>query len=196
MLFRSNTVEFYRSADGDTWTQPATTPATQPASCFATWQQGTTVNLVLGVDSTIKVSTDSGVTWSAAINVGNAATNVTGLGTAFGLLMIGKEDGLFAYDGTNVIDLLPKHNVKNANNFKALVYHEGFLYTHYLGVVLKLSYSSGTITNVVEITPTMTGDDNKDRFGHGTIVWMWSGVNHLYAAFDDEIGRASCRERV
>lgn len=180
-----NTVEMYRTADGLTWTQVATTPATQPASCLTTWENTVTVNLVLGVDSTIKLSTDSGVTWGAAINVGNAASNVTGLGVAFGLLIIGKEDGLYSYDGTDVVTLLEFPNSKNVNNCKALVYHEGFLYTHLLGRVIKLSYSSGAVTNMVDITPLMVGDENRDLYGHGTIVWMWAGVNHLYTCFDD-----------
>lgn len=180
-----NTVEMYRTTDALTWTQVATTPATQPASCITSWESGTTVSLVLGVDSTIKLSADSGVTWAAAINVGNPASNVTGLGVAFGLLIIGKEDGLYSYDGTNVTELLLVPNSKNVNNFKAIVYHEGFLYTNILGRVVKLSYSSGAVTNMVDITPLMIGSEERDLYGHGTVVWLWAGVNHLYASFDD-----------
>ena len=81
-----SSADFYRSSDGDSWTQPA---SGQKANCFATWEKPDgNVFLVLGNGSTIKTSTDNGGTWSSAINVGNPESDVTGLGVAFNLLII------------------------------------------------------------------------------------------------------------
>lgn len=174
-----------RTTDLITWTEPAV----QTASCLTTWQSahtGTpTTYLVLGLGATIKLSSDNGATWGSAVNVGDANTNVTGLGVAFGLLVIGKEDGLYHYDGTSVIEEMTFKNKKYAGNCKALVYHEGFLYTHILGQVVKLSFSSGGISNMVDVTPVKYGDENEELYGHGIPVWIWSGPFNLYVAFDD-----------
>ena len=174
--------DLYLSSDGNTWTQPA---SGQKASCFTTWEKPDgNVYLVLGTGSTIKTSTDNGATWSSAINVGNPESNVTGLGVAFGLLIIGKEDSIFWYDGTNLNEITGFYNQKYSGNCKALVYHDGFMYTHILGRIVKISLSSGIISNMIDITPLMKGDENKDLHGHGIPIWIWSGPFHLYAAFD------------
>jgi len=177
-----DSADLYRSADGDTWTQPA---SGQKASCFTTWEKPDgNVYLVLGTGSTIKTSTDNGATWATAINVGNPESDVTGLGVAFGLLIIGKEDSIFWYDGTNLNEITGFYNQKYSGNCKALVYHDGFLYTHILGRIVKISLSSGVISNMIDVTPLMKGDENKDLHGHGIPIWLWSGPFHLYAAFD------------
>ena len=174
--------DLYLSSDGDSWSQPA---SGQKASCFTTWEKPDgNVYLVLGTGSTIKTSTDNGSTWSSAINVGNPESNVTGLGVAFGLLIIGKEDSIFWYDGTNLIEISGFYKQKYSGNCKALVYHDGFMYTHILGRIVKISLSSGIISNMIDVTPLMKGDENKDLHGHGIPIWLWSGPFHLYAAFD------------
>jgi hypothetical protein len=174
--------DLYLSSDGNTWTQPA---SGQKASCFTTWEKPDgNVFLVLGTGSTIKTSTDNGSSWSSAINVGNPESNVTGLSVAFGLLIIGKEDAIFWYDGTNLNEITGFYNQKYSGNCKALVYHDGFMYTHILGRIVKISLSSGIISNMIDITPLMTGDENKDLHSHGIPIWIWSGPFHLYAAFD------------
>ena len=170
-----------RSSDLDTWSEPAA----QTANCLTTWVNGTTTYLVLGIDGTIKLSSDNGATWGSAVSVGDANTNVTGLGVAFGLLVIGKEDGLYHYDGTTVVEELTFRNKRYTGNCKALVYHEGFLYTHILGQIVKLSFSAGGISNMVDVTPVKYGDENEELYGHGVPVWLWSGPYTLFAAFDD-----------
>ena len=174
--------DLYRSSDGDSWTQPA---SGQKANCFTTWEKPDgNVFLVLGNGSTIKTSTDNGATWSSAINVGNPEADVTGLGVAFNLLIIGKEDSIYWYDGTYLNEITGFPNQKYSGNAKALVYHDGFLYTHILGRIVKISLSSGVISNMIDITPLMKGDADKDLHSHGIPIWIWSGPFHLYAAFD------------
>lgn len=174
-----------RTSDLDTYSEPAA----QTANCLTSWQSahtGTNTNyLVLAIDGTIKLSSDSGATWGSAVTVGDASVNITGLGVAFGLLVIGKEDGIYHYDGTSVVEEMTFRNKRYSGNCRALVYHEGFLYTHILGQVVKLSFSSGGISNMVDVTPVKYGDENEELYGHGIPIWMWSGPHNLYVAFDD-----------
>lgn len=177
----STGADFYRSTDGDTFTQPC---AGQKANCFTTWQKSDgTVYLVLGLAGTIKLSTDGGVTFGAAVNVGNPSSIVTGLSSAFGYLLIGKEDGLFRYDGTNMVDIVQYPTQKNAKNFKCIVNFDGFLYTHMLGRILKIALTSGAVSSLVDITPEMSGNADKDLYGHGQPIWLFVGPFVLYAAF-------------
>jgi len=170
--------DFYRSSDVDTFTQPK---SGQKASCFASWSE----DLWLGDGSAIKKSSDLGDSWGSAINVGNPDTLVTGLGTAFNVLVIGKEDGIYFYDGSNVTPIIEFPNKKFIGNCRALVDHDGFLHTHVLGEIWKISLSSGTISNLTKMTPIMGGTRDKDVHGHGRPVWMWTGSFYLYVCFDD-----------
>ena len=170
-----------RSADLDTWTEPAA----QTANCICTWQSGTTTYLVLAVDATIKLSSDNGATWGSAITCDDANVNITGLGVAFGLLVIGKEDAICTYDGTTVTTEMKFPEKRYSGNCRALVYHQGFLWTHILGEIIKISFSAGGISNTANVTPVKYGDENEELYGHGIPVWIWSGPFNLYVAFDD-----------
>ncbi len=177
--------DFYRSADLDTWAQPA---AGQKATCFCTVQNRDPKAaswLVLATGSTFKASSDDGANWSSAYNVGNPDTTITGLGAAFGLMIIGKEDGLYTWDGVQITEEIIFPNKRYIGNCKAIVYHDGFLYTHILADIVKLSFSGGGVANMVYITPEMRGSENKELCGHGIPIWLWSGPRSLYAAFDD-----------
>jgi len=173
--------DFYRSADGDTWTQPA---AGQKATDFATWDE----KLWLCTGATIKNSTDNGATWSAAINVGDPSTNCTRMMVAFNNLFIRKEDGLYYYNGSDVVEVYRNRNTLYSGNQTLTYHHDGFIYMGELGSIKKFSISSGSIANMVDVTPNMTGDASKELYGHGTPIWIWSGPQHLYAAFDDGEG--------
>lgn len=171
------------STDLNTWSEPA---AGQSATCLTTWQAADgTVNLVCALGTNFKLSTDDGVTWGAAKAVGNPDSDITGLGVAFGLLVIGKSDGLYSYDGVSVNEIMVFPALKYAGNCRALVYHEGFLYTHVLGQVWKLSFSGGGVSNKVDITPQMLATEDERLYGHGLPVWIASGPQLLYVAFDD-----------
>ena len=172
----------WRSVDGDTWTQPAA----QAANCFATYAD----KLYLGVGATLKASSDNGATWGAAISVGDGSADVTALTVAYNNLFIRTEDGLFYYNGTTVFEVYRNRNSLYVGN-KILVYHtDGFLYANELATILKFSISSGAVTNMIKINPTMTGDASKELYGHGIPKWAWSGVSkeQLFFIFDDGEG--------
>ena len=172
----------WRTTDGDTWTQPAA----QVASCFETYAD----KIWLGTGATIKSSSDNGATWSAAVSVGDGSANVTALKVAYNNLFIRTEDGLYYSNGTTVTEVYRNRNALYSGN-KILVYHtDGFLYVNELATILKFSISSGAVTNMVKISPSMSGDASKELYGHGVPKWMWSGVSkeQLFAAFDDGEG--------
>ena len=173
--------EFYTSTDLDTWSQVTTSPSTAPAVCFATWDEKL---WVANNDAEIQSSTDLGVTLSTAVPVGDPGTEITNMIPAFNVLAILKEDGLYYYDNVSVVELYSFYNQKYTGNI-GLVYHEGFLYFQVLDTIKKITISSGVISSMVDITPLMDGDDDKDLYGHGIPVWMWSQPDGLYVAFDN-----------
>ena len=166
------------------------TAGAQVASSFTTWTKSDqVVYLVLSNGNQIKTSSDNGSTWSAAINVGNSSSNITGMSSAFGYLLIGKEDGMWRYDGTSLVDIVQYPVQKNSTNFRCIVPFDGFIYTHMMGRILKIALTSGTVSSMVDITPEMRGSAVKELYGHGKPTWMYTGPFVLYAAFNN--GRAS-----
>ncbi len=178
---------YYRSNTND----PAVlTVGAQTASCFTTWTKSDqVVYLVLATSNTIKTSSDNGATWSAAINVGNSSSIITGMSSSFGYLLIGKEDGLWRYDGTALVDIVQYPVQKNSTNFRCIVPFDGFIYTHMMGRIIKIALTSGTVSSLVDITPEMKGSAVKELYGHGKPTWMFTGPFVLYAAFNS--GRAA-----
>ena len=176
--------DFYRSADADTWTQPA---SGVKASCFTTWiKSDGTVYLVSAIDNKFRLNTADGLlaTWGSQISVGSSSSNITGLSSAFGYLLIGKEDGLWRYDGTFLVDIVQYPAQISSTNFRCIVSFDGFIYTHMLGRILKLALSSGAVTSLVDITPEQTGSTDKELYGHGSAVWMFGGPFLLYVALN------------
>ncbi len=166
--------------DGDTFGTNTNTAA----SGFVTFNK----SLYSWLGTNLRSAADpTGVVWNPDKPIGEPNTNITNLISAYGLLFIRKEDGLYTYDGAgNTIELFRHPNNLYTGN-KCLVYHsDGFVYYNELARVYKMSMSSGSIANVVDITPEMVGDANKELHGHGIPIWMWSGPgNNLYVAFDD-----------
>ena len=178
---------YYRS---DTNNPAILTAGAQTASCFTTWTKSDqVVYLVLATSNTIKTSSDNGTTWSAAINVGNSSSIITGMSSSFGYLLIGKEDGLWRYDGTALVDIVQYPVQKNSTNFRCIVPFDGFIYTHMMGRIIKIALTSGTVSSLVDITPEMKGSAVKELYGHGKPTWMFTGPFVLYAAFNS--GRAA-----
>lgn len=174
--------DFYRSADADTWTQPA---AGVKANAFTTWiKSDGTVYLVSALTNKFRLSTDDGATWGATISVGSTGSSITGLSSAFGYLLIGKEDSLWRYDGTYLVDIVQYPTQLASTNFRCIVSFDGFIYTHMLGRILKLALSSGAVTSLVDITPEQTGSSDKELYGHGTTIWMFPGPFLLYLALN------------
>jgi len=80
-------VGFFLFGYKKTNTPPLAEPAAQTANCFGSWDE----KIWLGITNTIKSSSDDGATWSAAITVGDASSDVTALIPAFNNLFIQTE---------------------------------------------------------------------------------------------------------
>ena len=174
--------DFYRSSDADTWGQPS---AGEKATAFTTWiKSDGTVYLVKSLANGFKLSTNDGTNWGATITVGSSNSNITGMRDAFGYLLIGKEDGLWRYDGTYLVDIVQYPTQLSSTNFRCIVSFDGFIYTHMLGRILKLALSSGAVTSLVDITPEQNGNAEKELYGHGTSIWLYAGPFLLYAALN------------
>ena len=159
--------------------------ATQGASAFTTWTKSDqVVYLVKSWTNQIQTSVDNGANWSASINVGSSSSLITGLSSAFGYLLIGKEDGLWRYDGTSLVDIVQYPVQKNSTNFRSIVNFDGFIYTQMMGRVLKIALSLGTVSSLVDITPEMLGSASRELYGHGKPLWLFTGPFILYCSFD------------
>ncbi len=159
--------------------------AVQGASAFTTWTKSDqVVYLVKSWKNQIQTSVDNGVNWSSSINVGSSGSVITGLSSAFGYLLIGKEDGLWRYDGTSLVDIVQYPVQKNSTNFRSIVNFDGFIYTQMMGRVLKIALSLGTVSSLVDITPEMLGSASRELYGHGKPLWLFTGPFVLYCAFD------------
>lgn len=170
--------DFYKSTDCDTFTQPT---AGQKATCFCTFKE----KIWLGHANNIKSSADA-TTWSAAVAVGDPQTNILDIKVAFNSMFIRKEEALYyTTDGSTIVEVYKNANTKYSGNQTLLYHADGFLYMGEMGTIKKFSISSGSITNLVDVTPNMDGDANKDLYGHGTPIYMWTGPGDvLYCAFN------------
>ena len=159
--------------------------AVQGASAFTTWTKSDqVVYLVKSWKNQIQTSVDNGLNWATSINVGSSGSVITGLSSAFGYLLIGKEDGLWRYDGTSLVDIVQYPVQKNSTNFRSIVNFDGFIYTQMMGRVLKIALSLGTVSSLVDITPEMLGSASRELYGHGKPLWLFTGPFILYCAFD------------
>jgi len=138
--------------------------------------------------ATLRCKNGTGGAWTngSSWTVGDATANITNAIEAFGMLLIRTEDGLFYFDGTKVVPLRRKRQSLYSGN-KCLGYHsDGFAYYNEQGRIKKMSLSSGSIANEVDVTPEMIGDEGKELYGHGIPIWLWSGPSdNLFVAFDD-----------
>ncbi len=174
--------DFYRSSDADTWTQPS---VGIKANAFTTWiKSDGTVYVVCATANGFRLSTDNGATWGSVTTVGSSGSNITGLSSAFGYLLIGKEDGLWRFDGVYLVDIVQYPTQLSSTNFRCIVSFDGFVYTNVGGRILKLALSSGAVTSLVDITPEQSGSSDKELYGHGKVVWMFAGPFMLYAALN------------
>lgn len=145
---------------------------------FATWNPGATPSLYGSHGHQIFASTD-GTTWGAAISVGDSSSDITSLTPFAQSLYIGKEDGLFYYDGTDVVQMIDCRNRIWSGNFCELAEWEGYLYFNILRRIYKYSESA-----IIDITPNMYGDLTKESYDYGIPKALVVSPTALYVAFD------------
>jgi hypothetical protein len=106
-------------------------------------------------------SIDKGGTWGAAVPIGDVGGNIVSLAEHAGKLYIGKEDGLWTYDGTATSKVLDVGMMKYSTNFAFMCEWKGDLYYNVLKRIYRLA------TRPIDITPTLGGDANKELYGWG-----------------------------
>jgi len=124
-------------------------------------------------------STTDGSTWGSAVNVGDSSTNIISMRPFAQRLYIGKEDGLFYYDGTDVMQMIDCRNRLYSGNFIDLAEWEGYLYFNILRRIYKFSE-----TAIVDITPEMYGSVTKEGYGYGLPKSLFASPTALYVGFD------------
>lgn len=110
--------------------------------------------------------------WTSATTIGDAENNITALLNLDDVLYVGKEDGLFSFDVTTVINLLGEYRfLRDANNFRAMTafHNEGYMSVAKDGLI---HYSEGT---VIDISVALYGQD---------VAWLQKRIASL--AQDDQ----------
>jgi hypothetical protein len=158
-----------------------TTPGNQYARAFSMYRQ----SLYRAYGNNIYASTDNGGTWGSAIAVGWNTTSIYDIYAASGYLIIAKPEGMYAYDGSNVYELLNAETIRSTGLFVGGCEWNGAVYLPRLNTVQQAVISSVTSMSFTDITPYMKGDYNKERYGHGFARRCVAGPDHLYVAFDD-----------
>jgi hypothetical protein len=124
-------------------------------------------------------ATTDGSTWESAINVGDSSTVITSMRPFAQRLYIGKEDGLYYYDGADVYQMIDCRNRLWSGNFAEMAEWEGYLYFNILRQIYKYSESA-----IVDITPAMYGTLDKESYGYGVPKSFVAAPAALYVGFD------------
>lgn len=119
-----------------------------------------------------------GTTFATDITVGDASANIVALYPYNEKLYIGKSDSLWEYNGTNVLKKLDFATSKYEGNFAHMREWGGYLFFNILRRVYKYSPSS-----IADVTPTLTGDADKELYGWGVPIMMCATPSALLSAF-------------
>lgn len=145
---------------------------------FAVWNPGATPSLYGSHGHQIFATTD-GSTWGTAISVGDSSSDITSMAVFAQSLYIGKEDGLYYYDGTDVVQMIDCRNRIWTGNFCEMAEWEGYLYFNILRRIYKYSESA-----IIDITPNMYGDLTKESYDYGIPKALVVSPTALYVGFD------------
>ena len=146
---------------------------------FATFNPGATPSLYGSHGHQVFASTD-GSTWGTAISIGDSSADITAMAPFAQALYIGKEDGLYRYDGADVVQMIDARNRLWSGNFVGgLAEWEGFLYFSVLRRIFKFSESA-----VIDITPEAYGSLAAESYDYGLPEAFVTSPTALYVGFD------------
>uniref|UniRef100_A0A6M3IFZ2 Uncharacterized protein n=1 Tax=viral metagenome TaxID=1070528 RepID=A0A6M3IFZ2_9ZZZZ len=138
----------YYSTDGAAYTEKASTDVRKGMAVVK-------ANL-WGVDAlSARSCTDPSGAWGTADKIGEAQADCTGLLCLNDILYVGKEDGLYSWDDTTQIALLPEYaRLKNDYNFGAMIgwYNRGYFATGEDGL---LCYDPANPESTIDISPSL-----------------------------------------
>lgn len=115
--------------------------------------------------------------WSSGVEIGDASSEITALIGVDTLLYIFKTDGIYSYDGTDVVELRPEFKAQvHPEQFRgAFAWNDRILLPLHGGGMLELDTSDNTIR---DISFSLVAPD-QTQF-HGQIAAMHGGPTHLY----------------
>jgi len=145
---------------------------------FATFNPGATPSLWGSHGHQVYSSTD-GSTWGTAISIGDSSAEITAMAPFAQKLYLGKEDGLYSYDGADVVQMIDCRNRLWSGNFCQMAEWEGFLYTNILRRIYKFSESA-----IVDITPEAYGSLAAESYDYGLPEAFVTSPTALYVGFD------------
>ena len=145
---------------------------------FATWNPSATPSLYGSHGHQIFASTN-GSTWGDAIDIGDSSASINSMAVFDQKLYVGKDDGLYFYDGANAFKMIDCATRLSANNFTMMSEWEGFLYFNILRRIYKYSSSA-----VVDITPNAYGTVTKESYDYGQPKAIVASPTSLYVGFD------------
>jgi hypothetical protein len=151
------------------------------ADCFGWYQEV----LYRGLGSTLYVATNNdGSAWSATTHqVGWPSTTISDMYEYANMLVLAKPEGLYGWDGTNVVLLHPFLETRSTYNGAFGCGWHGAIYFPELATVQKGAMVNGLLTAVQDVTPIMSGTQAKERYNHGTMIRAFATPHRLVAAF-------------
>jgi len=132
---------------------------------------------------------NNGNSWGAGTEVGWESTDIEDLFVYNDYLLIAKPEGLYIYDGNEVYQLIDATATRSTGNFVGSTSWQGALYTPWLSTLNKIVITSVRFSTVADITPTMTGDADKERYGHGVPKVAFAGPRQLFIGMNGGEGK-------
>ncbi len=122
-------------------------------------------------------------TWSSGQKIGDAAYDITSLAAYDSKVYIGKEEGLFYYDGTSVAEAKDCRQRIYSGNFKGMASWAGYLYFQVMSTVMQYHPTSEK-----EITPRFVGGRDEEFYGFGIPKFFLPSQKGIYVLFEDAKG--------
>ena len=156
-----DSVDYYYSADGSTWTASGLTD--DNAVFFTVRGRTSTTPQFWKVDSdgNLKVNTDgtgASTQWSAAVPTGHTSETVTGLLTVSDKIWVFKKEGFYTYDGTTEVDDIFKADYISSQNGKhPYLWVDGNIYVPYGDRVMVIDPATNAFSFILP-TDSMLGN--------------------------------------
>ncbi len=190
--FIGDSSDYYHSAAGDitsAWTQVSTTVDDPASFMVSRGNSGSnTVAWKLTAGGALKNTTDpsdSGVAWSAAIQLGHSTMTFNNLMVANDVMYGIADEGIFSYDGVSVEDVFPAQTLAHADNGKhAILWVNGLMYFNFgTGAIVEFNPGPNTLRTVFP---------RPDGVGHpevnGAITAIHGDDTHLRVAIKNAAG--------
>lgn len=149
-----------------------------------------TLYRALGNEISSDNSSNAGTAFNAGIKIGFDDTDIIAVAEGAGFIIIAKPEGIYACDGTDVYRIHNTQHIQSTLIGRGFMEYNGALMLPFNNEVIQLNLNGvqPLSVSITDITPDMTGDDNKELYGHGAPLVMFQGARKMYMALDDGEG--------